>query len=103
MIQVLIAPALILGLVFGLLAWRVVRDHAQERALAVRAEVQSAVNRALDGESLLAVQVEPASAFHPGRVVLTTPTGYEWLVHEAWNPVIAHAPRDYEVVLRNAA
>jgi len=103
MIQVLIAPALIVGLVFGLLAWRVVRDHAQERALAVRAEVQSAVNRALDGESLLAVQVEPASAFHPGRVVLTTPTGYEWLVHEAWNPVIEHAPSDYEVVLRHAA
>ena len=103
MIQVLVAPALILGLVFGLLAWRVVRDRAQDRALAVRAEVQSAVNRALDGESLLAVEVEPASAFHPGRVVLTTPTGYEWLVHEAWNPVISHAPRDYEVVLRHAA
>jgi hypothetical protein len=52
---------------------------------------------------LLAVQVEPASAFHPGRVVLITPTGYEWLVHEAWNPVISHAPKDYEVVLRHAA
>jgi hypothetical protein len=103
MIQVLIAPALVVGLVFGLLAWRVVRDRAQERALTVRAEVQSAVNRALDGESLLAVQVEPASAFHPGRVVLSTPSGYEWLVHEAWNPVISHAPKDYEVVLRNAA
>jgi hypothetical protein len=103
MIQVLIAPALILGLVLGLLAWRVVRDRAQDRALAVRAEVQHAVNRALDGESLLAVQVEPASTFHRGRVVLITPTGYEWLVHEAWNPVISHAPRDYEVVLRHAA
>lgn len=103
MIQVLVAPALIIGLVFGLIAWRVVRDRAEERALTVRAEVQSAVNRALEGESLLAVQVEPASAFHPGRVVLTTPTGYEWLVHEAWNPVISHAPKDYEVVLRHAA
>jgi hypothetical protein len=103
MIQVLIAPALILGLVCGLLAWRVVRDRAQERALAVRAEVQNAVNRALEGESLLAVQVEPPSAFHPGRVVLMTPTGYEWLVQEAWNPVISHAPKDYEVVLRHAA
>ena len=103
MIPVLIAPALIVALVFGLLAWRVVRDRAEERALAVRAEVQSAVNRALDGESLLAVQVEPASAFHPGRVVLSTPAGYEWLVHEAWNPVISHAPKDYEVVLRHAA
>lgn len=103
MIQVLIAPALIVGLVVGLLAWRVVRDRAQERALAVRAEVQGAVNRALEGESLLAVQVEPPSAFHRGRVVLSTPTGYEWLVHEAWNPVISHAPRDYDVVLRHAA
>ena len=103
MIQVLMAPALIGGLVLALLAWRVVRDRALERALTVRAEVQNAVDRALDGESLLAVQVRPASAFHPGRVVLTTPTGYEWLVHEAWNPVIAHAPKDYEVVLRHAA
>src|SRR5918912_3438514 len=103
MIQVLIAPALIVGLVFGLLAWRVVRDRAQERALAVRAEVQSAVNRALDGESLLAVQVEAASAFHPGRVVLTTPTGYEWLVHEARKPGILHGPQDVEVVQRHAA
>ncbi|HEY7518932.1 MAG TPA: hypothetical protein VIE36_11630 [Methylomirabilota bacterium] len=103
MIHVLIVPALILGLVFGLLAWRVIRDRAEDRALAVRADVQNAVDRALDGESLLAVQVEPASMFHPGRVVLVTPTGYEWLVHEAWNPVIAHAPKDYEVVLRHAA
>ena len=102
MIQVLIAPALIVGLVFGLIAWRVARDHAEDRALTVRAEVQSAVNRALEGESLLAVQVEPASPFHPGRVVLSTPTGYEWLVHEAWSPVSAHAPKEYEVVLRHA-
>jgi len=35
-------------------------------------------------------------------VVLSTPMGYEWLVHEAWNPVIEHAPKEYEVVLRHA-
>jgi hypothetical protein len=103
MIQGFLVPALLLGLVFALLGWRVMRDRAVERALTVRAEVQNAVDRALDGESLLAVQVEPASAFHPGRVVLSTPTGYEWLVHEAWSPVISHAPKDYEVVLRHAA
>jgi hypothetical protein len=101
--EVVIAPALLATLVLGLLGWRVRRDRAEERALTVRAEIQSAVNRALDGESLLAVQVEPASGFHRGRVVLTTPTGYEWLVHEAWSPVIEHAPKDYEVVLRHAA
>ena len=103
MTQALIAPAVLATLVAVWLLWLRRRDRAEENALAVRAEIQSAVNHALAGESLLAVQVEPASSFHPGRVVLTTPTGYEWLVHEAWTPVIEHAPRDYEVVLRHAA
>ena len=103
MMQALIAPVLLAAIVALWLAWMKHREHAEDRALTVRAEIQSAVNRALDGESLLAVQVEPASSFHPGRVVLSTPTGYEWLVHEAWTPVIEHAPRDYEVVLKHAA
>jgi hypothetical protein len=103
MMQALIAPAVLATLVAVWLVWLKRRERAEDRALTVRAEIQSAVNRALDGESLLAVQVEPASSFHPGRVVLSTPTGYEWLVYEAWSPVIEHAPRDYEVVLRHAA
>jgi hypothetical protein len=103
MMQALIAPAVLATLVAVWLVWLKRRERAEDRALTVRAEIQSAVNRALDGESLLAVQVEPESSFHPGRVVLSTPTGYEWLVHEAWSPVIEHAPRDYEVVLRHAA
>ena len=103
MMQALIAPVLLAAIVALWLAWMKRREHAEDRALTVRAEIQSAVNRALEGESLLAVQVEPKSGFHPGRVVLSTPTGYEWLVHEAWTPVIEHAPRDYEVVLRHAA
>jgi len=73
------------------------------QALIAPVLLATAVNRALEGESLLAVHVEPASSFHPGRVVLSTPMGYEWLVHEAWNPVIEHAPKEYEVVLRHAA
>jgi len=103
MMQALIAPAVLATLIGLWLAWLKRRERAEDRALTVRAEIQSAVNRALEGESLLAVQVEPASSFHRGRVVLSTPTGYEWLVHEAWNPVIEHAPKDYEVVLRHAA
>jgi hypothetical protein len=102
MIEALIVPAALVAAVALWLGWLKRRERAEERALAVRAEIQSAVNRALDGESMLAVQVEPESSFHPGRVVLSTPAGYEWLVHEAWSPVIDHAPRDYEVVLRAA-
>jgi hypothetical protein len=103
MTQGVIAPVVLAVLIAVWLAWLKRRERAEDRALTVRAEIQSAVNRALDGESLLAVRVDPPSSFHPGRVVLSTPTGYEWLVHEAWNPVIEHAPSDYEVVLRHAA
>src|SRR5207244_4618175 len=98
-----IAPVVRAEAVAVCMAWPKRRERAEARALTVRAEIQSAVNRALEGESLLAVQVEPASSFHPGRVLLSTPMGYEWLVHEAWNPVIEHAPKEYEVVLRHAA
>ena len=67
MMQVLIAPA-VLATVIGLwLVWLKRRERAEDHALTVRAEIQSAVNRALEGESLLAVQVEPASSFHRGR------------------------------------
>jgi hypothetical protein len=103
MLQALTAPAVLVALIGLWLGWLKRRERAEDRALTVRAEIQSAVNRALSGESLLAVQVQPASSFHPGRVVLSTPSGYEWLVHEAWTPVIEHAPKDYEVVLRHAA
>src|SRR5919198_5122930 len=103
MVQALIAPAVLATLVGMWLVWLKRRERAEDRALTVRAEIQSAVNRALEGESLLAVQVEPASSFHRGRVVLSTPTGYEWLVHEGWDSVIEHAPREYEGGLRHAA
>ena len=103
MMEALIAPVVLVAMVAGWLAWLKRRERVEERALTVRAEIQSAINRALEGESLLAVRVEAPSSFHPGRVVLSTPTGYEWLVHEAWNPVVQHAPTDYEVVVRHAA
>lgn len=103
MMELIGVPVLLVVVVGGLLAWRVWSDRVHDRALAVRADVQGAVNRALDGESLLSVHVEPASALHPGRVVLTTPTGYEWLVREAWTPIVEHVPDGYEVVLKQAA
>lgn len=95
---------LLLALVMGaLLAWRVRVDRAADAALATRAEIQSAVNRALQGESLLAVQVEAPSVTHTGRVVVTTPTGYEWLVRDAWAPIVQRVPEGYELVLKHPA
>jgi hypothetical protein len=102
MIELIVAPMLLVGVVAAVLGWRVLSDRLQDRALAVRADIQAAVDRSLDGESFLAVTVEPESTFHPGRVVLSTPTGYEWLVREAWTPVVERVPDGYELVIRHA-
>src|SRR5262249_60556090 len=102
MMQALIAPVVLVAMVAGWLAWLKRRERVEDRALTVRAEIQSAVNRALEGESLLAVRVDPPSSFHPGRVVLSTPTGYEWLVPEGWNPVVEEQASDNQGVARDA-
>jgi hypothetical protein len=102
MIGLIVAPVLLVGLVAGLLGWRVWKDRTNDRALAVRADIQAAVDRSLDGESFLAVTVEPESTFHPGRVVLSTPSGYEWLIRDAWTPVVERVPRGYELVVKHA-
>ena len=102
MFELIVAPLLLVGLVAAVLGWRVVNDRARDRALAMRADIQAAVDRSLEGESFLAVTVEPESTFHAGRVVLSTPTGYEWLVREAWTPVVERVPDGYELVIRHA-
>jgi hypothetical protein len=102
MFELIVAPLVLVGLGAGVLGWRVLDDRARDRALAMRADIQAAVDRSLEGESFLAVSVEPESTFHAGRVVLSTPTGYEWLVREAWTPVVQRVPDGYELVIKHA-
>lgn len=96
-----IGPLLIIGLVaFGPLAWRIWSDRRREAALAIRADVMTAVSRGLHGESLISVQVEPATPWAAGRVILSVPGGWDWLVHDVWDDVIAQLPDGYEVVVK---
>jgi hypothetical protein len=55
--------------------------------------------RALDGESLLAIDVQPPSAWHHGEVRLTTPRGGEPLVASALHAVLERVPHNYDVVI----
>jgi len=50
MMQALIAPAVLAAIVAVWLVWLKRREQVEDRALTVRAEIQSAVNRALEGE-----------------------------------------------------
>ena len=102
MIGMIVALALILALVIGPLVWGIRADRRHARADLLAAVVRAAVNRRLHGESLLSVQVHPRTLLRPGRVVLSTPHGYEWLAEEVWPVVAALVPRSWELVVRPA-
>jgi hypothetical protein len=81
----------------GLRAWS---DRKQAHAERIGAEIRAAVHRRLRGESLLAIHVEPAGLWHPGRVVLDAPSGYEDLAEAAWPAVVPRVPEGYELVMK---
>src|SRR5262249_41240951 len=58
--------------------------------------------RALDGESYVSVNVEPPRLWHPGRVVLAAPAGWEWLLEAAAGEALAHTPTAWELVVKPA-
>jgi hypothetical protein len=100
MIEIVAAAVIGLALVVGPLAWRVRRDHTESAALSVRAYVQSLVDRTLGGESFVSVQVTPRSLWARGQVVVSVPSGWEWMLEDVWPVLLARVPRGYELVVR---
>ncbi|HET7341011.1 MAG TPA: hypothetical protein VFL90_06085, partial [Methylomirabilota bacterium] len=103
MISALVGLLFIGGLVVLPLAWRLRQDRRAERALTVRAYVHAALVRALGGESLVAVTVEPPALWRAGRVVLTAPSDWRCLLAPSWSAVVDRVPADYELVVKPAA
>ena len=85
--------------VIALLVWRAAADHRQRAAWLVRADVDASARRALDGESLLAIDVRGRSAWRHGEVRLTTPRGYEGLIGQASRAMFERMPAGYDVVI----
>ena len=100
MIGALIIVTFLGVLVLAPLAFGIWKDRSSERGLALAAGIQAAVNRVLGGESFLSVEVKPATFWRAGRILLWVPTGYEWLIEAAWNPIFSQVPCNYEVVVR---
>ena len=100
MIEIAMAGLVGLVLVVGPLLWRVSRDRSESRALSIRAYVQSLVDRKLGGESFVSVQVTPRGLWGAGQVVVAVPSGWEWLLEEVWQVLMARVPRGYELVVR---
>lgn len=99
--EAIVVLLLMVTMVAGPLVWRGVLDRQAERALQLEAEIRGAARRALGGESLLSVRVEPPGALHlhPGRVRLSAPHGWESLIEPVWQQALEATPEDYELVL----
>ena len=95
----------ILTVIFGTapvilaLVWRNATDRRRYRAETVGAGVRSALSRALGGESLIAVEVEPPTPWTHGRVHLSAPDGYRRLVDEACLDIAQRLPLAYDLVI----
>ena len=96
----IVAAALIGGLVVGPLAWRIWEDRRTERALCVRAWAHASIVRALGGESLVSINVRPPAPWHPGRIELSAPRDWQFLLESAAAALVRRVPADYELVLR---
>ena len=95
-----IAMGLVALLFVGPLVWRAWRDHLEERALSLQADIQAAVNHALGGESLVAVRVKPGAQSDMGTVEIYVPSGWESVLEEVWPVVLSQVPAGYVLVFR---
>lgn len=100
MLNTFLPILLLVALVAIPLAWRIRADRRRNNADVLRADLRSAINRRLHGESLLSVEVVPKTLWHPGRIVLRAPEGYEDLTQTVWRDVAKRMPFDYELVVQ---
>lgn len=101
MINDMVGMLIGLGPVGIALLWCNLHDRFRNRANRVGADIRATANRVLGGESMLAVRVQPAIAWRPGRVHLSTPGGYEFLIASVSGAVIDRLPRNYELVVHH--
>lgn len=74
-------------------------DRRREAADQVAARARSAVRQRLGGEAFVTVDVTAPTFTRHGRVVLTAPTGYDWMVERTWSAVAAGVPAGYDLVV----
>jgi hypothetical protein len=86
--------------ILGVLAWRQHVDRRQHAADIARADVHASAIRALHGESMLAINVAPPTAWRPGSVRLSIPSGCEPLIEQTFQRVLERVPSGYDVVIR---
>ncbi|MCI0548440.1 MAG: hypothetical protein L0027_14290 [Candidatus Rokubacteria bacterium] len=103
MIELLILLVVIGVTVVGPLVWRAVIDRRTEEALKVEARIRAAIHQKLGGETYLVVTVEPGLSGKHGRVSLSAPERWHWLIDEVWKEARDLTPQGYELVVPGEA
>lgn len=85
--------------VVGLLAWREHGDRREHAAGLIRADMQAGIIQALEGESVVAIDVRCPTVWRGGRVRLSAPAGYERVAGEASRAVLGRLPGGYHVMV----
>jgi hypothetical protein len=88
-------------LVVGPLALRVWQERLQERGLAIRADIDAVMRHELHGDSLLGVQVVAEAPWRTGRVEVSVPRGWDAVLADVSEPILAHVPAGYELVVQH--
>jgi hypothetical protein len=103
MVGVAIFGIVVFVLVLGPLALRVWHERLHERGLAIRADIDAVMRHRLHGESLLGLQVIAEAPWRTGRVEVSVPAGWDPVLAEVSEPVLAHVPAGYELVVQHPA
>lgn len=89
------------ALVIGPLVLRAWQERVAERGLEIRAEIDAVMRHVLHGDSLLGVQVVPEAPWRTGRVEVSVPQGWDPVLAEVSEPILAHVPAGYELVVQH--
>jgi hypothetical protein len=98
-----ILMALVSLLFLGPLLWRARRDRLEDRAMALQADLQAAVNHHLGGESLVAVRVVAGAQRGMGTIEIFVPAGWDSVLEDVWPVVLKRVPAGYALVFRPSA
>jgi hypothetical protein len=88
-------------LVVGPLALRAWHERMSDRGLAIRAAIDAVLRQELHGDSLLGLQVVPEAPWRAGRVEVTVPQGWDPVLAGVSEPILAHLPAGYELVVQH--
>ena len=98
--EAIFGTSIVALLIVAPLLWRNWMDGRESRALAVHARIHAALRKRFKGEPLVSIRVEAPLPWRPGRVLLSTPANWDWVVEAAWRSLMRVIPADYDVVVR---